>query len=71
MLLVATEDARFHEHSGIDARGTLRAIVTLGSRGGASTISQQLARQLFRGVGSKNILKELFKKLKNGLLQYV
>jgi len=51
--LIATEDARFHDHSGIDARGTLRAIFFMGKKGGASTISQQLARQLFVGVRSK------------------
>ena len=51
--LIATEDARFHEHSGIDARGTLRAAVFLGSKGGASTISQQLAKQLFHGERAK------------------
>ena len=45
--LVATEDARYYEHSGIDARGTLRAMVFLGKRGGASTISQQLSKLLF------------------------
>ncbi len=45
--LVATEDARYYDHSGIDARGTLRALVFLGSRGGASTISQQLSKLLF------------------------
>ncbi|TYB78812.1 penicillin-binding protein 1A [Bizionia myxarmorum] len=55
--LVATEDVRFFEHSGIDARGTLRAIFFLGERGGASTISQQLARQLFVGVRSKGFDK--------------
>ena len=38
--LIATEDERFYEHSGIDWRGTLRAFVFLGKRGGASTISQ-------------------------------
>ena len=43
--LVATEDVRYYEHSGIDARGTLRAISKLGAGGGASTISQQLAKQ--------------------------
>ena len=48
--LIATEDARFKDHSGIDARGTIRAFAFLGRRGGASTISQQLARQLFIGV---------------------
>ena len=45
--LVATEDARYYEHSGIDARGTLRALIFLGSKGGASTISQQLSKLLF------------------------
>src|SRR5690606_17713602 len=57
--LIATEDLRFHEHSGIDAYGTLRAIVKLGSGGGASTISQQLAKQLFHGEGSKNIFERV------------
>lgn len=47
--LVATEDARYYEHSGIDARGTFRAMAYLGTKGGASTITQQLARQLFVG----------------------
>ena len=51
--LIATEDARFYEHSGIDARGTLRAFAYLGKKGGASTISQQLARQLFIGAREK------------------
>lgn len=55
--LIATEDARFHSHSGIDAIGTLRAFVYLGKKGGASTISQQLARQLFIGVRSKKLDK--------------
>jgi penicillin-binding protein 1A len=57
--LIATEDVRFHEHSGIDAYGTLRAIFKLGSGGGASTISQQLAKQLFHGEGSKNIFERV------------
>ena len=52
--LIATEDARFYEHSGIDAFGVLRAVAYLGTKGGASTITQQLARQLFVGVRSKN-----------------
>ena len=62
--LIATEDARFHEHSGIDARGTLRAFVYLGSKGGASTISQQLSRQLFVGVASTNTLSRITQKIK-------
>ena len=47
--LVATEDARYYDHSGIDGRGTLRAFVFLGSKGGASTITQQLSKLLFTG----------------------
>ena len=60
--LIATEDERFYEHSGIDWRGTLRAFVYLGKRGGASTITQQLARQIFVGVRSRNILKTVLQK---------
>ncbi|MBL4657093.1 MAG: transglycosylase domain-containing protein [Flavobacteriales bacterium] len=45
--LIATEDVRFNEHSGIDARGLARAIAYMGSKGGASTITQQLAKMLF------------------------
>ena len=63
--LIATEDARFYSHSGIDARGTLRALVYLGSKGGASTISQQLARQLFIGVRDKeDKVNAIFQKVK-------
>jgi penicillin-binding protein 1A len=66
--LIATEDARFQEHSGIDARGTLRAAITLGSGGGASTISQQLAKQLFHGEGSKNIIERVLQKVKEWII---
>ncbi|KJD31258.1 penicillin-binding protein [Tamlana nanhaiensis] len=66
--LVATEDARFFDHSGIDARGTLRAIVKLGAGGGASTISQQLAKQLFHGEGSKNIVERVLQKAKEWII---
>ncbi len=45
--LISTEDERFMEHSGVDFKGLARAIVKLGSNGGASTISQQLAKLLF------------------------
>ncbi|SNY95088.1 transglycosylase domain-containing protein [Flagellimonas pacifica] len=60
--LIASEDIRFHNHSGIDARGTLRAMFFLGKRGGASTISQQLARQLFVGVRSRNKFETIKQK---------
>lgn len=66
--LIATEDARYHEHSGIDARGTLRAVVNLGSAGGASTISQQLAKQLFHGEGSANIVERVLQKVKEWII---
>lgn len=66
--LIATEDARYYEHSGIDARGTLRAIIKLGSGGGASTISQQLAKQLFHGEGSTNTLGRITQKLKEWII---
>lgn len=46
--LIATEDIRFYKHSGIDLRALLRAVKGLGSDGGGSTISQQLAKNLFR-----------------------
>ena len=45
--LVSTEDERFFNHSGIDYRGVARAVFFLGKRGGASTITQQLAKLLF------------------------
>ncbi len=67
--LVATEDERFYEHSGIDARGTLRAIIMLGRGGGASTISQQLAKNLFHGSdGSKNIVLRIIQKIKEWII---
>ncbi len=50
--LVATEDKRFYEHSGIDVRSVARAVVKRGvlgqkEAGGGSTITQQLAKQLY------------------------
>ncbi len=66
--LIATEDERFFDHSGIDARGTLRAVVKLGSGGGASTISQQLAKQLFHGEGSTNIVERMLQKVKEWII---
>ena len=62
--LVATEDERFYDHSGIDFKSTIRAIVKMGSGGGGSTITQQLAKLLFHGEGSKNIVERVFQKAK-------
>ncbi|SHI83438.1 penicillin-binding protein 1A [Mesonia phycicola] len=66
--LVATEDVRYYDHSGIDAFGTLRAFVYLGSKGGASTLSQQLAKQLFHGEGSQNIIARVSQKMKEWII---
>ena len=66
--LVATEDVRYYEHAGIDARGTLRAVVKLGKGGGASTISQQLAKQLFHGEGSRNTFGRITQKIKEWVI---
>ncbi|MFL1894348.1 penicillin-binding protein 1A [Aquimarina sp. 2-A2] len=65
--LIATEDARYYEHSGIDARGTLRALFFLGTKGGASTISQQLAKQLFTG-GSRNKFERYTQKIQEWVI---
>lgn len=49
--LISTEDIRFYEHSGIDLRawgGVLKGMLTGGERGGGSTISQQLAKNLYK-----------------------
>ena len=45
--LISTEDERYQEHSGIDAKAVGRALANMGRAGGASTISQQLAKLLF------------------------
>ncbi len=66
--LVATEDERFYEHSGIDMRGTARAAVKLGKGGGASTITQQLAKMLFTKKASGNIFKRLIQKVKEWVI---
>ncbi len=65
--LEATEDERFREHSGIDLRGTLRAAVFLGKRGGASTITQQLAKMLFHDV-RQDIVGRVFQKFQEWII---
>lgn len=66
--LIATEDERFYNHSGIDFRGTARALFYLGKKGGASTITQQLARQLFVGVRSRNVVAAITQKIKEWVI---
>lgn len=64
--LIATEDVRFTEHSGIDAKALFRAIVKRGvfmqkNAGGGSTITQQLSKQLY-SPSADNIIERLFQK---------
>lgn len=66
--LIATEDERFRNHSGIDFRGTARAILKLGKGGGASTITQQLAKNLFTKKASQNKIKRVIQKLKEWIV---
>jgi penicillin-binding protein 1A len=61
--LIATEDERFYEHSGIDIRSLARALVYMGREGGASTITQQLAKNLLN-QGSSNSITRLTEKFK-------
>jgi penicillin-binding protein 1A len=62
--LVATEDERFFEHSGIDFQSTARAVIKFGKDGGGSTITQQLSKLLFHGEGSKSLPKRILQKFK-------
>jgi len=66
--LVATEDERFYNHSGIDGRGLARAIVHLGNDGGASTITQQLAFNLFNGNRARNPVTRVLQKIKEWII---
>ena len=63
--LIATEDNRFVKHSGIDVKGLARAIIKRGllmqKSGGGSTITQQLAKQLF-SPRADNIIERILQK---------
>ena len=65
--LVATEDERFYDHSGIDGKSLLRAIVLLGREGGGSTITQQLAKNLFINVSGNKAIR-VIQKLKEWII---
>lgn len=65
--LIATEDERFIEHSGIDARALMRAIIKRGilgqeSAGGGSTITQQLAKLLYTQVTAEDEMERMMQK---------
>jgi penicillin-binding protein 1A len=65
--LVATEDERFYEHSGIDPRSVGRAVFFLGSQGGGSTITMQTAKNLFTEYSS-NFFVRIPQKIKEGII---
>jgi penicillin-binding protein 1A len=65
--LLATEDIRFYGHTGIDIKGTSRAILFAGKKGGGSTITQQLAKNLFNKP-AKNIIQRFFQKAKEYII---
>ena len=65
--LIATEDIRFSQHSGIDVKALFRAVIKRGllgqaSAGGGSTITQQLAKQLYTEKVASNTLQRLLQK---------
>lgn len=65
--LVATEDERFYQHSGIDPRSLARALFSLGGEGGASTITMQTAKNLFTDY-RRNAFIRIIQKLKESII---
>ncbi|RYG02451.1 MAG: penicillin-binding protein, partial [Chitinophagaceae bacterium] len=65
--LVSTEDKRFYDHSGIDGKGVARAVILFGSKGGGSTITQQLALNMF-AERATNPVKRVMQKLKEWII---
>jgi penicillin-binding protein 1A len=66
--LVSTEDERYFDHSGIDGYGTARAVAFAGTKGGASTITQQLAKLYFTEQASQNSLERVIQKLREWII---
>lgn len=65
--IIATEDARFEKHSGVDVKALFRVtfgLVTGNNKGGGSTLSQQLAKNLFPRKANRNFFETVFIKLK-------
>lgn len=65
--LIATEDRRYYNHSGIDFKGLVRAVIGFGSAGGASTLTQQLAKNLFH-QHPKSKTQRIIQKLKEWII---
>ncbi|MFL9483143.1 transglycosylase domain-containing protein [Chitinophagaceae bacterium LWZ2-11] len=67
--LVATEDERFFDHNGIDARALIRAVAHAGTSGGASTLTMQTAKNLFtENWSTKNFLLRGIQKIKEAII---
>jgi penicillin-binding protein 1A len=65
--LVATEDERFYDHSGIDGKAVIRAVVLMGRQGGGSTITQQLALNMF-SERATNMFERILQKTKEWII---
>ncbi|WGH27772.1 MAG: penicillin-binding protein [Candidatus Bostrichicola ureolyticus] len=65
--LLAKEDIRFKKHSGIDVKSLLRVIFYLGSKGGGSTISQQVIKLLY----TRNINKNKYKRIRQKIIECI
>ena len=59
--LIATEDVRYYDHTGVDVKSLMRAIMKLGKAGGGSTLTQQLAKQLW-SPRANNIFERALQK---------
>ena len=59
--LIATEDARFYNHTGVDFKAFMRAVLKLGRAGGGSTLTQQLAKQIW-SPRANNIFERAMQK---------
>ena len=59
--LIATEDARFYSHTGVDFKAFMRAVLKLGRAGGGSTLTQQLAKQIW-SPQANNIFERAMQK---------
>ena len=70
--LIATEDVRFYDHSGVDVRGLFRVAKGLltanTSAGGGSTISQQLAKMLFPRESDLNVFELVIRKFREWVI---
>ncbi len=65
--LIATEDERFYDHSGIDGKALARVVFTAGTQGGGSTLTQQLAKMMLK-QGRSNVFMRGIEKIKEWIV---